>query len=169
MNHSALPGREPAYRSKTFAAWLALLLGSLGVHRLYLHGARDRLAWCHPLPTLLGAAGVLRFRSLGQDDHLSWLLIPLIGLMLSMGALTAIVYALMPDEKWDARHNPGQVGAIGESGASGHAAGWGAVFAAIAGLLLGGTVLMGTIAFSGEKFFEWQFEDAPQSTKRLKP
>lgn len=144
------------YRSKTLAAWLALLLGSLGAHRLYLHGPTDRLAWLFPLPTLFGAAGVLRFRALGQDDHLSWLLIPLIGLMLSLGALTAIVYALMPDEKWDARHNPGQPGT---------ATGWGAVLAAIAGLLLGGTVLMGTIAFSGEKFFEWQFEAAPAAVK----
>jgi hypothetical protein len=148
------------YRSKTVAAWLALLLGSVGAHRVYLHGLGDHLAWCYPLPTLVGAFGVLRFRALGQDDHLSWLLIPLIGLMLSVGALTAIVHALTPDEKWDARHNPGQPS---------QATGWGAVFAAIAGLLLGGTVLMGTIAFSGEKFFEWQFEDAPQSTRRLSP
>ena len=30
------------------------------------------------------------------------------GLMLSLGALFAILYGLTPDEKWDARHNPGQ-------------------------------------------------------------
>ena len=140
----------PRYRSKTTAAWLALLLGSLGVHRLYINGLRDGLAWIYPLPTLIGAVGVLRFRSLGQDDHLSWLLIPLIGLMLSVGALTSIVHALTPDEKWDARFNDGQAGSP---------SGWGAVLAAVTALLLGGTALMGTIAFSGEKFFEWQFED----------
>ena len=139
----------PRYRSKTVAAWLAIMLGTLGLHRHYLHGVGDRLAWLHPLPTALGLIGVLRMRSLGQDDRLAWLLIPLLGLMISVAMLTAIVYALTPDEKWDARHNPGHAIV---------ATAWGAVLAAIAGLLVGGTVLMGTIAFSGQKFFEWQLE-----------
>lgn len=151
----------PPYRSKTLAAWLALLLGALGVHRLYLNGLRDRLAWCYSLPTLVGLYGVLRMRSLGQDDKLSWLLIPLLGLMLSLGMLMAIVYALTPDDKWDARHNPGH--AVTPTG-------WGAVMAAITALLLGGMVLMGTIAFSVQKFFEWQLEPAEppaQTTSQL--
>jgi TM2 domain-containing membrane protein YozV len=71
------------YRSKTASTWLALLGGSLGLHRFYLHGPRDLLAWLHPAPTLVGLVGVLRMRALGQDDHLAWLLIPLLGLMLS--------------------------------------------------------------------------------------
>jgi hypothetical protein len=135
------------YRSKTVAAWSALALGALGVHRLYLHGLRDRLAWAHPLPTLLGLVGVQRLRVLGQDDRLAWLLIPLLGLMLSLAMLTAIVYALTPDEQWDARHNPGQPV---------HATAWGPVLAAILALLAGGAVLMGTIAYGGQRFFEWQ-------------
>jgi hypothetical protein len=135
------------YRSKTIAAWLALLFGSLGVHRLYLRGLSDRLAWCYPVPTLVGLAGVLRMRALGQDDRLSWLLIPLLGLMLSLAMGVAIVLALTPDEKWDRRHNPGH--AVTPTG-------WGPVLAAVAALAVGGAVLMGTIAFSGEKFFEWQ-------------
>jgi hypothetical protein len=137
----------PRYRSKTLAAWLALALGTLGLHRLYLHGVGDRLAWLHPLPTAIGLFGVLRMRALGQDDRLAWLLIPVLGLMISLAMLTAIVYALTPDEKWDARHNRGQTGA---------ATGWGPVLAAIAALMIGGAVLMGTIAFAGQKFFEWQ-------------
>ena len=136
-----------AYRSKTLAAWLALALGSLGLHRLYLHGLRDRLAWLHPLPTALGLLGLWRMRTLGQDDRLAWLLTPVLGLMLSAGMLTAIVYALTPDERWDARHNPGH--AVVPTA-------WGAVLAAIAGLLIGGGVLIGTIAFSVQMFFEWQ-------------
>ena len=129
-----------AYRSKTVAAWLALALGTLGLHRFYLYGLGDRLAWLHPLPSLVGLAGVLRMRSLGQDDRLAWVLIPLLGLMLSATMLTAIVYALTPDEQWDARHNPDHAVV---------ATAWGAVLAAIAALLIGGAVLMGTIAFSG--------------------
>ena len=141
-------------RSKTVAAWLALLLGTLGVHRLYLHGPRDAIAWLHPLPTAAGLLGVWRLRTLGQDDPLAWLLIPLLGLMISMAMLCAIVYALTPDEKWGARHNPGQPVT---------ATGWGAVLAAIAALLIGGTVLMGTVAYGGQKFFEWELAD---KTKR---
>ena len=139
---------QPArYRSKTVAAWLALALGAVGAHRLYLYGIRDRLAWAHPLPTLLGLVGVQRLRSLGQDDRLAWLLIPLLGLMLSLAMLSAIVQALTPDEKWDARHNPGQPV---------RATGWGPVLAAILALLLGGAALMGTIAYGGQRVFEWQ-------------
>ncbi len=137
----------PHYRSKTLAAWLALVLGAVGVHRLYLHGLRDKLAWCFLPPTVLGLWGVLRMRTLGQDDQLAWLLVPLLGGMISVGMLSAIVHALTPDDKWDARHNPGH--AVTPTG-------WGAVLAAITALLVGGAVLMGTIAFSGQKFFEWQ-------------
>jgi hypothetical protein len=129
------------------------------VHRLYLHGFGDRLAWLYPLPTLLGLFGVLRMRALGQDDRLACLLIPLLGLMISVGMLAAIVQALTPDEAWDARHNPGQ---------DVTPTGWGAVMAAIAALAVGGAVLMGTIAFGGQKFFEWQLENA-QNSSRLKP
>lgn len=137
--------------SKTVAAWLALLLGALGAHRVYLHGWQDRLAWLHWPPTLAGLYGVLRMRELGQDDHLAWLLVPLLGLSLSAAMVAAIVIALTPDEKWQARHNPGHPVS---------ATGWGPVLAAIAGLMVGGAVLMGTIAFAGQKFFEWQFEES---------
>ena len=38
------------YRSKTIATWLAIALGTLGLHRFYLHGLSDKLGWLHPLP-----------------------------------------------------------------------------------------------------------------------
>lgn len=139
------------YRSKTVAAWLALGLGTLGLHRLYLHGLRDRLAWLHLVPTALGLAGALRLRNLGQDDPAAWLLVPVLGLMISAAMLTAIVYALTPDDKWDTRHNPGHA-VVGT--------GWGAVLAAIAALLLGGAALMGTVAYGGQKYFEWELRSA---------
>ena len=122
-----------------------------GLHRLYLHGLRDRLAWLHLLPTLAGLVGVSRLRNLGQDDPAAWMLIPVLGLVISAAMLTAIVYALTPDEKWDARHNPGHVVV---------ATGWGAVLAAMAALLLGGAALMGTVAYGGQKYFEWELQAA---------
>ena len=131
-------------RSKTIATWLALSLGSLGAHRFYLKGRGDWLGWCCPWPTLIGLIGVVRMRSLGQDDMLSWVLIPLLGLMLSFGMLSAIVIGLTSDENWAKRY------------AQPHEdTGWAPVFGVILALLLGGTVLMGTIAFSGQKYFEW--------------
>jgi hypothetical protein len=150
------------YRSKTASTWIALLGGTLGLHRFYVHGPRDLLAWLHPWPTLAGLLGVLRMRALGQDDHLAWMLIPLLGLMLSLAMLSAIVYGLTPDATWDARHNPGQPGR--------HTA-WGPVFGVVLALLAGGIALMGTVAFGGQKFFEWQLEGGPsdQNSSRLRP
>ena len=136
-----------AARSKTVATWLALLGGSLGVHRFYLYGWRDKLAWLHPLPTLLGLAGAVRMHNLGQDDRASWLLIPLLGLMLSIGTLAAIVTGLTPDEKWALRHHPD--GTVQPTG-------WAPVLGVVLALLVGGAVLMGTLAFGGQMFFEYQ-------------
>lgn len=135
------------YRSKTLAVWLAVLFGTLGLHRLYVRGFGDVWGWLHPLPTAVGAIGLHRHLTLGQDDRLSWLLLPLLGLSISVAMFTAIVWALTPDERWDARHNPGHEGT---------ATGWGPVLGAILAMLLGGGILMGTIAYSGQRFFESQ-------------
>ncbi|MDE2368149.1 MAG: TM2 domain-containing protein [Burkholderiales bacterium] len=136
-------------RSKTVAAWLAALLGPLGAHRFYLHGWGDRWGRLLPLPTLVGLYGVWRMDRWGQDDRLAWVLIPVLGLTIAAAMLSAIVIALTHDERWNARFNAGRAPA---------AAGWGAVLAAIAALLLGGGVLMATIAFSAQRYFEWQLE-----------
>jgi len=138
------------YKSKTFATWIALIGGSLGLHRFYLHGFRDIVGWLHPLPTLIGAYGLQRVEQFGQDDKLSWALLPIFGLMVAGSMLTAIVYGLMDDEKWDARFNP--QGPASNSG-------WAAVIGVILALLLGAGVLMATIAFSGQRFFEYQIEE----------
>lgn len=137
------------YRSKSLAAWLALLGGALGLHRLYLNGLRDTWAWLHWLPTLVGWVGLQRLLQIGQDDQLAWLLVPLLGLMLSLGALFAILYGLKPDEQWDARYNPGL---------QPRKTTWAPVLAAVAALLLGGGILMATITYSVQMFFQWELE-----------
>ena len=135
------------YRSKSVATWLAVVSGACGGQRFYLHGWHDLPAWLHPWPTALGLYGVWRMRSFGQDDTLATMLIPLLGVMLTIGMLSAIVIGLTPDERWDARYNHGQPP---------RGTRWWPVLGAIAALMLGGGVLIGTIAFTGQRFFEWQ-------------
>jgi hypothetical protein len=132
-------------RSKTLATWLAVLGGTLGLHRLYLNGLANPLGWLHLLPTTLGVFGVMRLRNLGQDDRLGWVLAPLLGLMIAQAMLHAIVYGLTSDEKWAARH-----------GQPVQPTGWGPVLGAIAALLIGATALMSSIAFAIQKIFENQ-------------
>lgn len=140
-------------RSKTLATWLAFIAGSLGLHRFYLHGLRDAWGWLHVPPTLLGLYGVERMLELGQDDRLAWALIPLLGLALAASMLAAIVYGLTPDERWNARYN---------AGASSQPSGWLAVFGVVGALFVGATVLIATIAFSGQRYFESQVEAGRQ-------
>ncbi|MFN0183877.1 MAG: hypothetical protein ACKVQR_08675 [Aquabacterium sp.] len=133
-------------RSKTLVTWLAVVGGALGLHRLYLHGWSDRWAWVHLPPALAGLVGVIRMRELGQDDRWAWLLTPLLGLAISAGMLAAIVHALTTDERWQQRWHPDQPVVP---------TGWAPVLGAITALLLGGGVLIGTIAFAGQRYFEW--------------
>lgn len=141
-------------KSKTVATWLALLLGTFGLHRLYLYGFRDKLAWLHPWPTLLGLYGLQRMELLGQDDRLSWLLIPLFGLMLSIAALSGIIYGLTPDERWNATHNPGKAARPST---------WPVVVGVVICLLIGGASLMATIAYSAQRYFENEVSVAANS------
>ena len=144
----------PALRSKTVATWLTLLGGPMGAHRFYLHGLQDIWGWLHPIPTLIGAWGLGRVSDLGQDDQLAWLLIPVLGFMVAGTMLQAIVYGLTPDERWHERHNAGR------DASSARPSGWGAIIGVILALLVGATVLMSTIAFSGQRYFEYQVEEA---------
>lgn len=135
------------YKSKTLATWAALLLGSLGLHRFYLYGFSDRLAWLHPWPTLLGLYGVQRMDLLGQDDRLAWLLMPILGLMLVQATIFGIIYGLTSDEQWNERHNPGKTP---------RPSGWVVIIGVVACVMVGGVCLMTTIAFSAQRYFESQ-------------
>lgn len=139
-------------RSKTLATWLALVGGSLGLHRFYLHGAKDRRGWLLWLPTLAGAYGVQRMRTLGQDDRLAWVLIPLLGLVIAGTMLNAIVYGLMSEEKWQARYDPSGAGASWP---------WLNVFGAVVALALGAIALIASIAFVAQRYFEYRAERGP--------
>lgn len=144
----------PSYKSKTLAAWAALVGGPVGLHRFYLYGLGDFWGWLHAVPTLLGLWGINRALNYGQDDQLAWLLIPVLGCMVAFTMLHAILYGLTPDEKWHARFNPN----LGPQDTP-PSSGWGAVVAIVLSLMIGATVLMATIAFSGQRYFEYQVQE----------
>ena len=118
---------QTRFRSKTIATLLAALGGTFGLHRFYLHGPR------RPLPWLCVA--------------FCWTLLPTFA-----GFIEALVFALTPDDKWDARWNAG----TGISSASN----WFVILLAALTFLGGATLLMTLIAFaigrmvgSDESFF----------------
>jgi TM2 domain-containing membrane protein YozV len=140
-------------KNKTTAAWLAFLLGQTGLHRIYLFGLKDLWAWAHPLAAVIGWYGVYRVRNLGQDDHLAWLLVPVLGFLLAITAITAICYGLSSMEKWNTAHNPQQLDApAGQTN-------WLVMGAVVFSLLMGATALMSSIAFSFQRYFEYQIEE----------
>ncbi|GHC79762.1 hypothetical protein GCM10007320_20900 [Pseudorhodoferax aquiterrae] len=140
-------------KNKTIATWLALLGGPLGLHRFYLRGLGDLWGWLYPLPTALGLYGVERVQQLGQDDHLSWVLIPLLGVSIAASALAAIVYGLRSPEKWNAAFDATAEAPAGSTN-------WLTVIGVAAALLLGTGVLMASLAFSFQRYFEYQIEEA---------
>ena len=142
-------------KSKTAAAWLALVGGALGLHRFYLYGLRDVLGWLLPLPTLIGGYGILRVQWYGLDDQWSWVLVPFLGFTLAGCALAAIVYGLMAPEKWNARFNPSAQREAPAGGTS-----WSTVLAMVFALAVGTAVLMASLAFSFQRYFEYQVEEA---------
>jgi hypothetical protein len=153
---------ERRRRSKTLATWIAFLGGAFGLHRFYLRGLGDWIGWLHPVPALAGLVGVVRMRNLGQDDQLAWVLIPLLGLALSAGFLAAIVIGLTPDARWARLYGrrQGAPEVEPEQLDADERTGWGPVIGVIVSLAVGGAVLMGTIAFSGQRYFEYQAQSA---------
>lgn len=142
-------------KNKTLAAWLAFTGGPLGLHRFYLHGMGDLIGWLLPIPTALGIYGIQRVQQMGQDDHMSWMLIPLLGFTIAGCALQAILFALKTPEAWNARYNPDAA-----PDAPAGRTQWITIGAIIVALMVGTAVLMASLAFSFQRYFEYQIEEA---------
>jgi len=128
----------PRFRHKALAALLAAATGALGLNRVYLG---QRLWWL-PLGITLGALPLLvGVRNWYQTPAFFVAMVPVVA-----GFLQALVLALMPDAKFDARYNAGS----GRRNRSG----WDAVVVAIASLAAGAIVLMATIALLFQTYFE---------------
>lgn len=136
-------------KNKTLATWLAFVGGPLGLHRFYLYGLADVWGWLLPVPTALGLYGIERVQQYGQDDVLSWWLIPMLGFTIAGCCLAAIVYGLMTREKWNAKFGqPEDADAGGTQ--------WFTIFAIVLSLMVGAGVLMASLAFSFQRYFEAQ-------------
>jgi len=122
---------KPAvHRNKVVLAWLASLLGMFSVHWWYL----DR-----PYAKFMTGFAIVML-VLAQFYPVWWDSPPFLLLLLpvSAGIIEALIFALMDDQKFDARYNP-------------HSdrqtkTGWDAVIVAIVSTFLGGTVILLGIA-----------------------
>ena len=144
-------------KSKTLATWLTFVAGPLGLHRFYLIGFQDTLAWLMPIPTALGVWGFERVREFGLDDPLSWVLLPILGVHVAACCLQAIVYGLEKPEVWNARFNPDA-----DPQAPAGRSSWLTVFALIFSLMVGTAALLSAIAYGTQRYFETVLEKHSQ-------
>ncbi|MDR5737803.1 MULTISPECIES: NINE protein [unclassified Caballeronia] len=150
--HSA-PKPVPSYfRSKTLTAALAFLFGSIGLHRFYLYGMRDRYGWAHIVGIVMGAFGYLMLAASERTSVLGWALALPGAVSLLAAFLSAIVYGLRPDAKWDAQFNA-HTNRQSDSG-------WTVIFVVIFSLLIGAFLLMTGLALTFQTYFEGQVEAA---------
>ena len=147
-------------KNKTIAAWLSFLGGPLGLHRFYLRGMGDLLGWALPIPTALGLYGIERVLTFGLDDQWSWVLIPLLGFTIAGCAMNAIFYGLMAPEQWNRRFNPNL-----SSEASAGKTSWATIGAVVLSLFIGTTVLVASIVFSFQRYFEHQVAESRKSSQ----
>jgi hypothetical protein len=149
-------------KNKTLATWLAFLGGPLGLHRFYLYGRHDNLGWLLPIPSALGVWGILRVQTYGVDDVLSWWLLPIFGFAYAACALNAIVIGLMSCESWNAKFNSN----LEPQAAPGQTS-WNTIFGIVLSLIVGATVLISSIVYSFQRYFEVQIDEAHQIANGL--
>lgn len=121
------------HKNKTFATFLALILGGLGAHRFYLRGALDKLGLLHL--TCVPIAGLVI--GLAPDANPFFKVMPVL-VSYVVGFLEALIIGLTPDEKFDAAFNAGS-GKTSESK-------WILAVLLVATMLVGTTALIATMA-----------------------
>ena len=121
------------HKNKTFATFLALVLGAVGAHRFYLRGSVDRLGLLHV--ACLPLAGLVY----ALAPHANWFyqILPILVSAVA-GFIEALVVGLMSDEKFDAAYNAGS-GRKSDSS-------WVLALLLVATMMVGATVLIGTMS-----------------------
>ena len=128
-----MPFASTTHKNKTVAAFLALVIGWAGVHRVLLRGSRDKWALLH-LACVPATALVL---FLAPHANLFYQLLPVIVSYLA-ALLEGLVIGLMPDEQFDARHNAGS--------SRQSASNWPLALILVSMMLVGTTALIATIS-----------------------
>jgi hypothetical protein len=132
-NIAYMPTIAPSHKNKTFATFLALVLGSIGVHRFYLRGALDRLGLLHL--TCIPITGMVW--GLARDENVFWHLLPLL-MSAIVAFIEALVLGVMPDKKFDTAFNP-------DSGKRTDSS-WIIALLLVITMLFGTVILIGTIS-----------------------
>lgn len=117
-------------RNKVLVAWLSFALGVFGAQWWYLERPR---AWMVTAFSLLMFVAAHMYPKWWDNPFFLLLIIPI-----TAGFIEALVFALKPDDQFDAKYNP-------SSERKTHT-GWNAVFVAIVTVLVGGFVLTWGIA-----------------------
>lgn len=90
------------HKNKTFATFLAVILGSVGGHRFYLRGSLDKLGLAHVMSLPIAAM----VYGLAPQADVFYKMLPLLVSAVA-GFLEALVIGLTSDEKFDAAFNAG--------------------------------------------------------------
>jgi TM2 domain-containing membrane protein YozV len=91
---------QTPHKNKTLATLLSSLFGAFGVHRFYLRGKRDRLAWLHVSTLPISILYTKLFFNLPLFVTASPLMLSALA-----GLFEALILGLMSDEKWDVKFN----------------------------------------------------------------
>src|SRR3569832_2443607 len=104
------------HKNKTFATFLAFLLGGLGAHRFYLYGWKDKWAWLHvaSLPLSVLALFAVSTTSQPQTFDTGPLVISVLAAFLE-----ALVIGLTPGGGGGARRGAGAGGRARAGGPGG--------------------------------------------------
>lgn len=129
--------------SKTAIAWLAVVGGTLGLHRFALRGGRDVGGWLHAGAAVVGAVGWWRLRREGVDDVLGGVLVLALGASVVTAMAAALRHALTGDERWSA-----------SEGRATTPSGGLAVGAAIVAAFVGATAAISLLAFVIQRAIE---------------
>jgi len=89
-----------SHKNKTFATFLAVILGTVGGHRFYLRGSLDKLGLLHVMSLPIAAM----VYGLAPEANWFYKMLPLLVSAIA-GFLEALVIGLTSDEKFDAAFN----------------------------------------------------------------
>ncbi|MDO8300739.1 TM2 domain-containing protein [Lacisediminimonas sp.] len=90
------------FKNKTIASLLSLFVGALGLHRFYLYGRKDVLAWVYVVTSVIY---LMIFAVSLLNESLAMSVARLFPMPVFVAAIETLAIGLTDDRKWDKRHN----------------------------------------------------------------